>query len=215
MTLYALLSDVHGRGDRLARVLADAQRCGADVFVALGDIAGVHALALLDEVGATCVFGNWEASGFRGLPPPYRGWVRRWPAQVKLDGFIAAHASPVWPARLEVAGVVEYLRTRGLHWTALFPSLLHSEEARRQALAELEAADLALFFHGHTHTQDAWCSRSGHAPERVPGGRGGIEIAAGERWLVGVGSVGNPHDGPGACYALYDAEARRVTWRRV
>ena len=36
--------------------------------------------------------------------------------------------------------------------------------------------------------------------------------------LVGpptVGSVGDPHDGAGACYALYDADSRRVRWRRV
>ncbi|MCX7707584.1 MAG: metallophosphatase family protein [Anaerolineae bacterium] len=215
MTLYALLSDVHGRGDRLARVLADARRNGAVAFLALGDIASTHALDLLDEVGAECVFGNWEASGLRGLPPPYRGWVNRWPAQVQRDGFIAAHASPMWPDGLEIGRVVEYLRAHGLHWTALFPSLLHSEDARWQALAELESADLAVFFHGHTHVQEAWCWRPGGVPLRVTGSRGEIEIAPGERWLVGVGSVGDPHDGPGACYALYDAAARRVLWRRV
>lgn len=215
MTLYALLSDVHGRGDRLARVLADARRNGAAAFLALGDIASTYALDLLDEVGAECVFGNWEASGLRGLPPPYRGWVSRWPAQLQRDGFIAAHASPVWPDGLEIGRVVEYLRAHSLHWTALFPSLLHSEDARWQALAELESADLALFFHGHTHVQEAWCWQPGGVPHRIAGSRGEIAIAPGERWLVGVGSVGDPHDGPGACYALYDATARRVLWRRV
>lgn len=213
--LWALLSDVHGRSDRLMRVLADAQRHGAGAFLALGDIASTHALDLLDEAEAECVFGNWEASGLRGLPPPYRRWVHRWPAQVQRNSFIAAHASPVWPPGLEIAQVVDYLRAHRLHWTALFPSLQRSEEARRQALAELEAANLAVFFHGHTHVQEAWRWIPGGVPEHVAADCGEFQIASGERWLVGVGSVGDPHDGPGACYVLYDATARRVRWRRV
>lgn len=215
MTLYALLSDVHGRGDRLKRVLADAQAQGATRVLGLGDIASTYALGLLDDAGAECVFGNWEASGLRGLPPSYRSWVARWPAQTRADDFCAAHASPVWPAGLTIAGVVNYLRERSLHWTALFPSLQHSEEARWAALAELEAADLAIFFHGHTHTQEAWRWRPDEAPQHVAGTQTVLLIAPDERWLIGVGSVGAPHDGDGACYALYDSAARRVTWRRV
>ena len=110
MTLWALLSDVHDRGDRLKRVLSDAGAHGAARVLALGDIGGAPVLDLLDTAGATCVFGNWEASGLRGLPAPYRNWVARWPAQLRADGFWAAHASPVWPAGLAIAGVVDYLR---------------------------------------------------------------------------------------------------------
>lgn len=215
MTLYALLSDVHGRGDRLKRVLADAHAQGATAILALGDIASPHALDLLDAVSAECVFGNWEASGLRGLPPPYRSWVARWPAVMHKDSFCAAHASPVWPKGLEIARVVDYLRTQSLHWTALFPSVQRSEDARWAALAELETAELTLFLHGHTHTQEAWRWLPTGELKHVPGAHTELTLAPGERWLVGVGSVGDPHDGSGACYALYDSAARRVTWRRV
>ena len=165
MTLWALLADVHDRGDRLKRVLADAQAQGTARVLALGDIGGAAVLSLLDGVGATCVFGNWEASGLRGLPAPYRGWVARWPAQLRADSFWATHASPVWPAGLAIAGVVDYLRGHGHHWTAVFPSLLRSEEARWAALAELEAGDTSVFFHGHTHVQEAWRWEPGGAPD--------------------------------------------------
>jgi hypothetical protein len=217
MTIWAILSDVHGRGDRLKRVLADAESHGAARVLALGDIGGVPALNALDEAGATCVFGNWEASGLRGLPPYQRGWVGRWPAGYRANGVWAAHASPVWPAGLSIAGVVDYLRERQWHWTVLFPSLLHSEKARWDALAELEAADVRVFFHGHTHVQEAWRWEPGGVPHRVDGDRltGGLTIDSGARWLVGIGSVGLPHDGDGACYALYDEAARQITWRRV
>lgn len=215
MTLWAILSDVHGRGDRLTRALADARVQGATTILALGDIGSTYALDLLDAAAAKCVFGNWEASGLRGLPASYRNWVVRWPAQAQFDGFCAAHASPAWPAGLEIMQVVEYLRARSLHWTALFPSLQRSEDARLAALTELEAAGLAVFFHGHTHVQEAWCWTPGGALSRVDSSRTEVVIQTDERWLIGVGSVGDPHDGGGVCYALYDAATRKVTWRRV
>lgn len=213
MTLWAFLSDVHGRGDRLKRALSDAHAQDAARIVALGDIGSASALDALDAAGATCVFGNWEASGLRGLSVSYRSWVARWPALFRSEQFWAAHASPVWPPGLAIAGVVDYLRTHDLHWTVLFPSLLRSEAARWEALAELETGGRRLFFHGHTHVQEAWRWTPGGAPQRVDGA--GFAVEDGERWLVGVGSVGMPHDGDGVCYALYDDVAQRVTWRRV
>ncbi len=241
MTLWALLSDVHGRGDRLARVLADIQaqgdrQPGGARILALGDIAGPGPLSLLDRAGALCVFGNWEASGLRGLPPPYRSWVARWPAVLQVDGFLAAHASPVWPPNLTISGVVEHFRARNLHWTHLFPSLQHSESGRTAALAALSQSDCRIFFHGHTHVQEAWHASAAGEREATgndegaglgPGGGGAqrvdyagteggaLDLVEDERWLVGVGSVGDPHDGPGAHYALYDSVTRRFTWRRV
>jgi predicted phosphodiesterase len=229
MTLWALLSDIHGRGDRLARVLADLQvqrlaRPGVEVRVlALGDIASPQALSQLDRAGALCVFGNWEASGLRGLPPPFRSWVSRWPAVLQVDGFVVAHATPVWPSGLAIGGVVEHLRARSLHWTHLFPSLQHSESGRTAAFSALKASGSSLFFHGHTHVQEAWRLVEGQAARRIEyaATEGGVlqlelaEAAEPAHWLVGVGSVGDPHDGPGAHYALYDTAARQLIWRRV
>ena len=193
--------------------MATRRRPGG-AFLSLGDVGGTAALDLLADVDALCVFGNWEASGLRGMSQPYRGMVGRWHAHHRDDGLWAGHASPVWPAGLGIAGVVDYLRQHGLHWLALFPSLQHSEEARWAALAELAAAEAPIFFHGHTHIQEAWLWRPDAAPARLSGPAFVIE---GEqtRCLVGVGSVGLPHDGSGACYVLYDDVARRVEWRRV
>lgn len=213
MTLWAFFSDVHGRGDRLKRALADATAQGAARIQGLGDIASTYALDQLNALDAQNVFGNWEASGLRGMPMPYRGQLARWPAQLRADSFWAAHASPVWPAGLGITGVVDYLRVKQSHWSSLFPSLQRSDDARWAALAELEAANVAVFFHGHTHVQEAWRWAPGGVPHRVEGED--FAVGDGERWLVGVGSVGDPHDGGGICYTLYDDRTRRVIWRRV
>ncbi len=212
--LWALLSDIHGRGDRLARALADARVRGAAHVLALGDIGSIYALDMLADVAAQCVFGNWEASGLRGMPKLYRNQIAAWPAQYRGQEFWAGHASPIWPEGLVIGGVVEYLRERGLHWLALFPSLHRSDEARWAALAELAAAGASLFWHGHTHVQEAWCWRPDGALTRLTDHEFVIE-GDGGRYLIGVGSVGEPHDGSGVCYALYDDIARRVEWRRV
>ena len=43
-----------------------------------------------------------------------------------------------------------------------------------------------------------------------------IELEAGRRYLINVGSVGQPRDGdPRAAYAVWDLDARRVTIERV
>ena len=108
---------------------------------------------------------------------------------MQLDGFVIAHATPVWPEGLAISRVVDYLRDENLYWTQLFPSLQRSEEARWAAFAELDALSIPLFFHGHTHVQEAWCWAPPAAPRRVTPEPGEIRIAEGERWLVGVGSA--------------------------
>jgi hypothetical protein len=214
MTVWAIVSDVHSRGDRLGRVLHDVRAVGAERVLSLGDVGSPSAIDLLDGAGATHVFGNWEASGLRGLPQPYRAQVSTWPAVFKGPTFWAAHASPVWPNGLPIQGVVEYLRLKSLGWMDLFPSLQRSADARRAAFEELELAQVPVFFHGHTNVHETWRRQPGTAPEQMPAAE--FEISDdGSQWLIGVGSAGDAQDGSGACYALFDDALRRVTLRRV
>lgn len=194
--------------------MADAGAQRVERVLALGDIGSGSPLNILNDAGAEFVFGNWEASGLRGMPQPFRGQVAQWPAQRRADDFVAAHASPVWPDDLPVSGVVDYLRSHALHWLALFPSMYHSADARWAAFLELEACAASVFFHGHTHIQQAWTWKPGESMTELEGPSFLIPTD-GCRVLVGVGSAGDARDGPGACYALYDDEERRVTWRRV
>jgi predicted phosphodiesterase len=214
MTLWAIVSDVHSRGDRLARVLNDAHNAGAERILSLGDVGSTAAIDLLDQAGATSVFGNWEASGLRGLSRPHRSYVGAWPAYIKEQVFWAAHASPVWPDGLQIRGVVEHLRRNSLHWQDLFPSLQRSADARWAAFAALEAAHISAFFHGHTHVQEAWRWQAGTAPIQVHSST--IQLDTDDSlWLIGVGSVGDPHDDGGPAYALFDDQMGRVALRRV
>jgi diadenosine tetraphosphatase ApaH/serine/threonine PP2A family protein phosphatase len=71
-----------------------------------------------------------------------------------------------------------------------------------------------LCFIGHSHQPGHW-SVGSWGPERRAGTEA-ITLEAGRRYLVNVGSVGQPRDGdPRACYAVWDLPARTIGFRRV
>jgi predicted phosphodiesterase len=206
---YAILSDVHGRLEKLETVLGDARERGAEQIVSLGDVGGDDCLSLLRQAGALAVFGNYEVSGWRRLQLEHRTWVQEWSPLLARDGFLAVHAAPYWPQGLEnVADFGRWLDETGKSWRALFPYLTDDQEAMWQALAELEETGESVLFHGHTHQQSIWYwEPAGHlGQERAST----FQLKAGHRYIVGVGSVGLPEDGGWAAYILYDANARQV-----
>lgn len=203
---YALVSDVHGRREKLAAVLEDALQRGAEQVISLGDVGGDDCLSLLRQAGARAVFGNYEVSGWRRLAPEYREWVRGWPPMLVGETFLAVHAVPWHPRGLRsVEDFAGWLKSTGRSWRALFPYLTEDGDHLWRALAELEMAGRAILFHGHTHEQAVW--RWGPAGELRQEGATVIATEPDHRYVVGVGSVGLPEDGGWAAYVLYDAES--------
>jgi predicted phosphodiesterase len=201
---YAILSDVHGRRQKLEAVLRDALQRGAEQIISLGDVGGDDCLSLLCRAGAKAVFGNYEVSGWERLEPRHRDWVRAWPPILVEEGFLAVHAAPWHPKGLgNVADFGAWLRSTRQSWRALFPYLTEDEDDLWQALAELEMAGRAILFHGHTHLQAVWrLDPAGHLRRVRPAK---IDVKPNHRYVVGVGSVGLPEDGGWAAYVLYDA----------
>lgn len=211
---YAILSDVHGYLQKLKAVLADAQARRVDQVVSLGDVGGDACLALLWDAGAIAVFGNYEVSGWSRLEPEHRSWVRGWPPLVARDDFLAVHAAPLWPEGLLTIGDFgSWIAGTGRSWRSLFPYLDEDEGYVWKALVELEAMDKAILFHGHTHRQTVWCWAESGRLQPVPGTA--IQLEAGHRYVIGVGSVGLPDDGGWAAYAFYDANAQRIELVRL
>jgi hypothetical protein len=209
MMRYAILSDIHGRRRKLEAVLADAQARDATRYLSLGDVGGDDCLALLRQVSARAVLGNYEVSGWRLLSPRGRDWVRTWPPLLAADDFVAVHAAPWQPDGLHsVVDLGAWLKRTGSSWRALFPYLNEDEALRWRALAELEEQGKAVLFHGHTHRQEVWRWQPAGRLARVAGPL--VSLTAGHRYLVGVGSVGLPEDGAWAAYTLYDVDKHRI-----
>jgi diadenosine tetraphosphatase ApaH/serine/threonine PP2A family protein phosphatase len=211
---YAIVSDVHGNLEALRAVLDDAA-ARADGVVCLGDSVGYGAdpaacVELLDRRARAIVAGNHEY-GVAGrldldwfnrwaraaaewtrerLDDDHRAWLGALPLVRELEDATLVHASPAQPDEWD------YLVTPDDGFGA-FPHF-----ATRWC------------FVGHSHVSGAW-SLGSSGPDFDP--RPTMVCAeAGRRYIVNVGSVGQPRDrDPRACYGVWDVEAGRVEIRRV
>jgi diadenosine tetraphosphatase ApaH/serine/threonine PP2A family protein phosphatase len=211
---YAILSDVHGNLESLRAVLADARE-QVDAVLCLGDVVGYGAdplacIELIAEKSIAVVGGNHEhaVAGLMSLQwfNPYaraaaewtrqrldddhRAWLGALPLVREVEDATLVHASPARPEEWE------YLVTAEEGYTA-FPAF-----ATR------------LCFVGHSHLPGMWVQGSwgrAHDPTAVE-----ITLEPGCRYIVNVGSVGQPRDHDArAAWALWDVDARRVSLRRV
>ncbi len=219
-----LLSDIHSNLDALEACLAAAP--GYDLAANLGDIVGYGAcpnevIARSRELGRLFVRGNHDkaCSGVSDLEyfNPVAGlavlWTQRaltaenlqWlrelptgPVQVpELPGVQFAHGSPL--------DEDEYL---------ILPT---------DALDPLAETPVPLTFFGHTHVQGGFSLNQSDArsmrpeyPGRDQLQRYELALRPGVHYLINPGSVGQPRDGDArAAFAVFDSEARTVTYFRV
>lgn len=220
--IIAVLSDVHGNLAALEAVLADIEAVLADrsapapeKWVHLGDAIGYgpqpdEAVRRLHGLGAVCLRGNHEAAlldpaARQRLNPQLRASfgitedllsaeakriVAAWPKSVALAGARFVHGCP--PDEVE---------------TYLFEQ---SDQALRQAM---DRTPEPIAFTGHTHDLEL-IRISPDRVDRTELAAGTIRLAAGERTIINIGSVGQPRDGDNrAKYAIYDSEAMTVEIR--
>ncbi len=208
MTIYAILSDVHHRSDRLERALSYLATRQVDVYLQLGDL-GPSPLPLLDPLPVRHTFGNWEVSQLHRFPPERQPEIAAWPAQLAGEGWLAAHASPVFPPECtDLAATQRYMAQHRPRWMQLFPSLLHDEKAVWDAFAALGAQGRRVFFHGHTHVQAVQQLDPDNHYRRLTGPI--VSLHPDAITLVGVGSVGVPRDGNALRCVLFDDVAWEV-----
>jgi diadenosine tetraphosphatase ApaH/serine/threonine PP2A family protein phosphatase len=211
---YAILSDVHANLEALRAVLDDAAD-RADAILCLGDTVGYGAdpgpcVELMGERAVASVAGNheWAVTGQMDLQwfNPYAREAAEW-THDRLDDECRAYLGAL-PLVAEVGDAL----------------LVHASPARPDEWDYILSADdgfavLAHFatrlcFVGHSHVPGAWSiASSGRTHER---GAVHLRLEQGRRYLVNVGSVGQPRDRDvRAAYAIWDVEARAVEIRRV
>jgi predicted phosphodiesterase len=215
---YALLSDVHGKTERLRLALDDIRRRGAQRILSLGDVGSNDAYTLLREAGAVGVFGNWEVSGMGALRTEAHKFVSQLPAVWDESPFVAAHAVPYTISDLKgPIAVAHQMRKRKSSWGDLFPYMAKKPDTLWQSFTELADRGRHILFHGHTHVQSAWQLDEGSRPHRLSGPRIQVGTYNGSSplFIIGVGSVGLPNDGSGIAYTWYDSTSGVVEWIRL
>ncbi len=216
---YAILSDVHGNLEALTAVLADAAAEGARDVLCLGDLVGYGAdpVACVERVGeraVALVTGNHEygALGLMDL-----GWFNP-----------LARAAALWTRTQLDDDHGTYLESLPLKTTVDDATLVHASPRHPEEWDYLISAedgfevfgefDTRLCFVGHSHRAGVWSLGSG-GPEYagyITPARARVRLCDGRRYIINVGSVGQPRDrDPRAAYAIWDRDDRTVSIRRV
>ncbi len=197
-------------------MLEDLGRLGVDELLCLGDIVGYGADPgpVVDVIAARAVVavaGNHDqaATGLIGLASfnPYARRAAEWTAEQLVtaqSGYLAA-----LPLITEHAGATL------VHASPRDPGRWPYVISAADGLAAFRAFPTFLCFIGHSHLPMVWAlGEDRRVVHRRGAGR--LPLARHERYLVNVGSVGQPRDGdPLAAYAVWDAEAGWVEIRRV
>ncbi|GAB4437737.1 MAG: hypothetical protein Kow0031_19560 [Anaerolineae bacterium] len=209
---YAIFSDIHDNLTALQQVLAHISTQAVDACFCLGDIGDDACVSLLRDREMPTVFGNGEAYSWRELHPENRQWVLGLPPMIREPEFWLTHAGPFWPHKIRsLNDFVNNGLGRARHKP--FPYLHYEEDSLWATIAALTEADVTLMFHGHTHRQLAWRFMRSNKLQRSYNPL--LHLKPGETYVVGVGSVGSPNDGPGACYAIFDSAAQTVELIRL
>ncbi len=213
-----MLSDIHGNLEALDAVLEALGDERIDRYLCLGDLVGYGASpnACIERmIGVTkdviagnhdhAAIGKLNVASFndlaaeaalwtrRQLSPDARRYLAELPYTRQMDDLYAVHASPARPET----------------W-AYVTSLGHAIEG-----FEALPADVSVCFLGHTHTPGIFESSTvldecRQVPAKVHA------MAPENRYIVNVGSVGQPRDGdPRAAYCVFDAGETRLEIKRV
>jgi diadenosine tetraphosphatase ApaH/serine/threonine PP2A family protein phosphatase len=211
---YAILSDIHGNLEALRAVLTDGA-AEADGVLCLGDVVGYGAdpLACVETVAERAqavVTGNHEQAVAGLLDLEWFNRYARTAAEWTREQLDEDHRR--YLTALPLVTLVEDA-------TLVHASPFHPDEWDYLVTAEdgyeaFPAFATRLCFVGHSHRPAAW-SLGSSGPDHDPRPTT-VALEAGRRYIINVGSVGQPRDrDPRAAYALWDVERGRVTIRRV
>jgi diadenosine tetraphosphatase ApaH/serine/threonine PP2A family protein phosphatase len=212
-TRFAVLSDIHSNLESLTS--AFAMIAPGDGLLCLGDIVGYgpnpnECVALIRQRATATVLGNHDVAAIDNFGLDYFNQAAR-TAIVWTQGVLERqHAE--W-----LAGLGYELRERDylmVHGAPVdyFAYILDNVDAARA----FDATDAPLVFIGHSHIAEYYAqTRDGRIVHRHMQHGGRLALEAGTRYIVNVGSVGQPRDAnPEASFAFYEPGERTVTWER-
>jgi predicted phosphodiesterase len=212
----AIVSDIHSNLPALEALLHHAEQGGrVDALWCLGDIVGYgphpnECVALLRRYEHRAVAGNHDlaACGRMGTEEfnEAAAAAARWTAD-QLSTTARSYLEGLPPVVCEGEFTLVHGSLRWPEWEYL----LSGEQA--QAHFELQRTPYGLV--GHSHLP--FVCREEPAPPRLVAAGDGEGVALTEqRLILNPGSVGQPRDGdPRSGYALYDSDARTVTYYRI
>lgn len=226
--MIALISDLHSNLEALEAALRDMESFSVRSIICLGDVVGYGAnpREVIQKTREVCDYvlqGNHDAAllderdtrGFNERALLAIDWTRR-----SLDPELEQHWE-LWDWLGELHPSMELHPGNGAEAVQLVHAspreplseylLPNLGGGTSKVQANFEAAHHRISFFGHTHHPGYFAE--GQDFTRAVG-HDELRLEANRRYLINVGSIGQPRDGDSrAAYALFDGEA--VRWRRV
>jgi diadenosine tetraphosphatase ApaH/serine/threonine PP2A family protein phosphatase len=212
--LHAIVSDIHGNLEALEAVLEDIARHRPASIVCLGDFVGYGAspnecIDRLRPMIEHAVVGNHDLAACGKLKLTY----------FNSNAALAARwtETALTPENLQylrdLPFSVRWLDTLLVHASPAQPEDWHYVLSPVEAQMEMDAYAEAVCFIGHSHYPGTFDRLNEHVRySRGPE----VQLEKGHRYLVNVGSVGQPRDGdPRAAYLLYDDLERLLRHVRI
>jgi predicted phosphodiesterase len=213
---FAIISDIHGNLEAFREVLADLDEQGIEEVICLGDCVGYgpdsgKVLELLWEREIPSVLGNHEEAVFSdeilnwfnpqaretilkiraALPPAAIERFRAWPRTMEFHGAWCVHGFP--------------------------PDSVHTylfQVSNKEIAEAFDNVPSQLIFVGHTHTLEL-VAYNGSTVESYEL-EDGLVLLDERRYIVNVGSVGQPRDGNNkAKYVIWDENLHHLEVRFV
>ncbi|MCB2231330.1 metallophosphatase family protein [bacterium] len=213
--VVALISDIHANLEALTAVLNDIRSRNHDAVYCLGDVVGYGCdpTACLDLVMENCdirLMGNHEYYALGLVSEEYLSPIARqsavWTQEHLGERDIERISNFEMEAHLADVDLVHASPYQPETWRYI----LATQEARR-AFDHMQGR---ICFYGHSHLPMIF-SLSDEGDIRHQVGHD-IQPFDEKRYLINVGSVGQPRDNdPDACYVSFDTESRSVNYRRV
>jgi len=226
MNKMAVIGDVHGNLPALDSVLADVEKQEVEGIYCIGDIVGYYpwvneCIERVREI--PCVRGNHDEFSITELPlfifRPEAEAALRWtqehlseeskeflvglPYVMERNNLLFTHASLGRPNRWDYTfGVGE-----------AFHNFLDPSKEYRHSIRMDDSKDVCFF--GHTHEPVIFRFFEGNRAGILPAMEH-IQLKEDSKYLVNVGSVGQPRDDdPRACYVTFDLDEKVLSYRRV
>ncbi len=212
---YAIISDIHGNLEALECVLSEIDRREVETILCLGDVVGYgpnpnECVEIIRERAKITLAGNHDYAPLGKIDISYfNPWARsaiEWtrdqlseasvtfldelPLTSECDGFTIVHSTPLAPDEWN------YIITIG------------------DAIKNFPEFSNQICFIGHSHVPLV-IAVSGrdecHVVKENP-----VELSEEFRYIINVGSVGQPRDlNPSSAFAIYDSSARKFELVRV
>jgi len=216
----AILSCVHAYLPALESVLRDVAAQGIERLVSLGDIVGYgsqprECLGLLKDAAVSIMGNHEEAILFYGedFNPRARHSLEETKAALDSPRFAPEENLDLWQSLGAMQQVVEGGDVMYCHGSPRVPTreyVVPSDAGNAEKMSGIFALITRLCFIGHSHIPHVYRLDGWHASPEDLGGALDLRKHPGQKFLINVGSAGQPRDGhPGASYVTFDGDVVR------